>query len=139
MTSSCVLVINGGSSSLKFALYRMGQGETLLLSGVAERIGLRGGRFLARDAAGQSLLEEHDDLPDHDAALKKLLDWLHSRADGRPEMIGHRVVHGGPNYREPQLISAAVLDKLDELVRLATEHLPPELKCIAPSSGTIPT
>ena len=57
----CVLVINGGSSSLKFAVYRVGPGETLLLSGVAERIGLRGGRFLARDAAGSSLVEEHDD------------------------------------------------------------------------------
>jgi acetate kinase len=128
--SHCVLVINGGSSSLKFAVYRIGSTETLLLSGVAERIGLRGGRFLARDVAGQVLLEEHADLPEHDAALKKLLDWLHSRDDGRPEMIGHRVVHGGPNYSQPQLITADLLHSLDELVRLAPEHLPPELKCI---------
>jgi len=125
-----VLVINGGSSSLKFAVYIVGQGEALLLSGIAERIGLRGGRLLARDAAGKTLVEEHNDLPDHDAALKKLLDWLHGRADGRPEMIGHRVVHGGPHYREPQLITTEVLEKLQELVRLAPEHLPPELKCI---------
>jgi acetate kinase len=129
-TVRCVLVINGGSSSLKFAVYGMGQSETLLLSGVAERIGLRGGRFLARDADGKSLVEKHDDLPDHDAALKMLLDWLHSRADGRPEMIGHRIVHGGPHYNEPQLITTEVLEKLQELVRLAPEHLPPELKCI---------
>ncbi len=128
--SRCVLVINGGSSSLKFAVYRVGQSETLLLSGAAERIGLRGGRFLARDAAGKTLLEEHNDLLDHDAALKSLLDWLHQRADGRPEMIGHRVVHGGPHYTEPQLITTEVLEKLQDLVRLAPEHLPPELKCI---------
>ena len=129
-SARCVLVINGGSSSLKFALYSMGAGETLLLSGVAERIGLRGGRFFARDAAGKPLLEEHEDLPDHDAALKKLLDWLHQRPDGRPEMIGHRVVHGGPQYSTPQLITSELLETLQELVRLAPEHLPPELKVI---------
>jgi acetate kinase len=128
--SRCVLVINGGSSSLKFAVYVVGPKEALLLSGAAERIGLRGGRFLARDAAGATLVEEHGDLPDHDAALKKLLDWLHQRADGRPEMIGHRVVHGGPHYNEPQLITGELLEKLQDLVRLAPEHLPPELKCI---------
>ncbi len=129
-SSPCILVINGGSSSLKFALYRMGSGETLLLAGVAERIGLRGGRFLARDAAGKSLLEEHDDLPDHGAALKRLLDWLHTRPEQRPQMVGHRVVHGGPNYTEPQRITAELLEALDNLVSLAPEHLPPELKCI---------
>jgi len=125
-----VLVINGGSSSLKFALYGVGLGETLLLSGVAERIGLRGSRFLGRDAAGRPLVEEHDDLPDHDAALKKLLDWLHLHPDWRPEIIGHRVVHGGPKYSEPQLITTDLLETLQDLVRLAPEHLPSELKFI---------
>jgi acetate kinase len=131
MTNSsapCVLVINGGSSSLKFALYRMSPEENSILAGMAERIGLRGSRFLARDAAGKPLLEEHDDLPDHEAALKKLLDWLHTRPDRRPEMIGHRVVHGGPDYTQPQRITANLLEKLDNLISLAPEHLPPELK-----------
>ncbi len=129
-SSRRVLVINGGSSSLKFALYRVDSGETLLLSGAAERIGLRGGRFLARDTAGTTVVEEHDDLPDHDAALKRLLDWLNQRLDGRPEMIGHRVVHGGPQYSEPQLITTKLLETLQDLVRLAPEHLPSELKFI---------
>ena len=78
-------------------------------------------------------------LVDHDAALKKLLDWLHERPDGRPEMIGHRVVHGGPEFSEPQLITTDLLDRLEELIRLAPEHLPPELKVIARSSAIILT
>ncbi len=71
-----VLTINSGSSSLKCSLYQMGPAETLVLSGSVERIGLRGGQFHMRDAAGKTLVDELVDLPDHDAALKTLLTWL---------------------------------------------------------------
>ena len=126
-----VLTINSGSSSLKFSLYRMGPTETRMLSGSSERIGLRGGVWQVRDADGRTLVDENREFPDHDAALKTLLDWLDQRFPGQHvDAVGHRVVHGGPTYSEPHLVTAELLETLEEIVRLAPEHLPHELKAI---------
>ena len=126
-----VLTINSGSSSLKCSLYEMGHAETRLLSGSLDRIGLRGGLFHIRDADGQSLLDDHREFPDHDAALKTLLDWLEHRFPGQPiDAVGHRVVHGGPTYSEPHRVTPDLFETLEAIVRLAPEHLPHELKAI---------
>jgi len=126
-----VLTINSGSSSLKWSLYRMGQTETRLLSGVLDRIGLRGGQSHIRDADGKTLVDENREFPDHDAALKTLLDWLEQRFPGQPvDAVGHRVVHGGATYSEPHLVNAELFETLESIVRLAPEHLPHELKAI---------
>ena len=76
MSTSRILTINSGSSSLKYSLYQMGQATPRWLAGEIERIGLRGGVFRMRDAEGKPLLEEHPELPDHEAALKILLGCL---------------------------------------------------------------
>jgi acetate kinase len=103
-----ILTINSGSSSLKFALYHMGRSERLMLTGSVERIGLRAGLFQIKDAEGDVLIEQHLDLPDHDAALKALFEWLQSYAPGRDlHAVGHRIVHGGPSYRQPHLITSS--------------------------------
>jgi acetate kinase len=126
-----ILTMNSGSSSLKYSLYHIGEGESRVLSGEIERIGLRGGVFRLRDAGGATLLEEHPDLPDHEAALRTLLDCLRQRfPDHELDAVGHRVVHGGVKYCEPCRITPEVLTALDEIVRLAPEHLPHELKAI---------
>jgi acetate kinase len=126
-----VLTINSGSSSLKWSLYQMGSMETRILSGSIERIGLHGGISHIRDADGKTLLDENREFPDHDAALKTLLDWLEERFPGRHvDAVGHRVVHGGPTYSEPHLVTTELLETLEEIVRLAPEHLPHELKAI---------
>ncbi|MFZ1932794.1 MAG: acetate/propionate family kinase [Thermoguttaceae bacterium] len=126
-----VLTINSGSSSLKWSLYHMGPAETRVLAGSLERIGLRGGVWHIRDADGKTLVDEAREFPDHDAALKTLLDWLEQRFPGRPvDAVGHRVVHGGPTYTEPHLVTAELLETLEEIIRLAPEHLPHELKAI---------
>ena len=84
-----------------------------------------------RDGQGETLLEEHPELPDHEAALKILLGCLGKRfPDQRLDAVGHRVVHGGVKYCQPCLITPEVLIGLDEIVRLAPEHLPHELKAI---------
>ncbi|MGA2061674.1 MAG: acetate/propionate family kinase [Thermoguttaceae bacterium] len=128
---SRILTINSGSSSIKCSLYHMGQIETLVLSGDIERIGLHGGCFCIRDAGGETLVEEYRDMADHDEALKTLLDWLQSRfPDHVLDAVGHRVVHGGTKYSHPCLITAEVLIALEEIVRLAPDHLPHELKAI---------
>lgn len=129
--SCCVLTLNSGSSSLKFAVYRMAPTETQSFYGSLERIGLGGGRFYVRNPDGKVLVERHLDLPDHDTAIMTLFAWLpeglpHQRLDA----VGHRVVHGGTEYREPCLIDSALMESLETLVRLAPEHLPHEIKAI---------
>jgi acetate kinase len=135
-----ILTINSGSSSLKFALYHMGRSERLMLTGSVERIGLRAGLFQIKDAEGDVLIEQHLDLPDHDAALKALFEWLQSYAPGRDlHAVGHRIVHGGPSYRQPHLITSKLVDTLKDLVPLAPNHLPHEIKAIQAVSRSYPT
>jgi acetate kinase len=126
-----ILTINSGSSSLKVAVYRMGQVEKRVLSGSIERIGLRASSFDIKDADGKTLVEEHRELPDHDAALEMFFEWLQNQASGQDlDAVGHRVVHGGPRHKRPQSITPEVLDALKEAVPLAPDHLPHELKAI---------
>ncbi|HEV7222187.1 MAG TPA: acetate/propionate family kinase [Pirellulales bacterium] len=127
-----VLVINSGSSSLKFALFEMGGGETLLLTGKLERIGLDQGTFQARDGDGQALVDRADEkLPDHETTIRRLLDWLSQQ--GQSENLAaavHRVVHGGPRHSRPQRIDSELLAELKEIVPLASNHLPGALAAI---------
>ena len=129
--SCCVLTINSGSSSLKFAVYQMAPTETQAFSGSLERIGLSGGRFFARSPEGKTLVEQHLDLPDHDAAITTLFTWLPSELPPHGlDAVGHRVVHGGADYSRPCLIDSVLVEALDRLARLAPEHLPHEIKAI---------
>jgi acetate kinase len=135
-----ILTINSGSSSLKVALYHMGRSERLMLTGRVERIGLRAGLFQTRDAEGEVLIEQNLELPDHDAALKVLFNWLQSYAPGRDlHAVGHRVVHGGPSYSQPHLITSKLVATLKDLVPLAPNHLPHEIKAIQAVSRSYPT
>ncbi len=127
----CVLTINSGSSSLKFSVYQMEPAERPMFAGALERIGLKGSRFLVCDADGKTLLDRHLDLHNHEAALETLLTWLHEHLpERRLDAVGHRVVHGGPDYTQPHPITADLLATLETLVRLAPEHLPHELLVI---------
>jgi acetate kinase len=134
-----ILTINSGSSSLKVAMYHMGRSETLVLSGSIERIGLRASLFHIQDADGETLIQDHLDLPDHDAALKTLFQWLQEHAPGQDlDAVGHRVVHGGAQYNQPHLITPELVATLRELVPLAPDHLPHELKAIEAVSRSYP-
>src|SRR5918998_3663902 len=101
-----LLTINTGSSSLKAALYRLREDttETPELRVEASRIGGRGGGMRFADDRGETLDERRDDLPDHAAALDALLRRLRDRGLGRDALaaVGHRIVHGGQDQREPQ-------------------------------------
>jgi acetate kinase len=135
-----ILVINSGSSSVKFAVYQMGTTEQLTLSGILERIGLKAGSFEIRDSNGVSLLEQHINIPDHNAALKQLFDWLENDPRGQKlDAVGHRVVHGGPKYDQPQIISPELMVELKRVVPLAPDHLPHEIKAIRAISTAYPS
>jgi acetate kinase len=134
-----ILTINSGSSSIKVALYEIDETEALVLSGSLERIGLHGGLFQVNDSSSRSLIDEHIDLPDHEAALKRLFAWLGNHQPGKSlDAVGHRLVHGGPKYNRPQRITPAMLAKLRELVPFAPDHLPHEIKAIRATSQNYP-
>jgi acetate kinase len=127
-----LLVVNAGSSSIKFQLFAILAGDRLDLEfrGQMDGIGTRP-YLVARDAAGGKLIDEGyepGEVPDVPAAMAKLQAWLVGRLGGTaPLAIGHRVVHGGPDFSAPVIVDAAILDRLDAFVPLAPLHQPNNL------------
>jgi acetate kinase len=126
-----ILVLNAGSSSLKFTVFLTEPGGALTpsLSGNAEEL-YGSARFRARDVAGAVVGERtwEGEAPGHAGALDFLFDWLAGRgADDRLVGIGHRVVHGGLAYSAPVVVDDAVLAGLEDLVPLAPLHQPHNL------------
>src|SRR4051795_13411246 len=120
-----ILVVNAGSSSIKFQLFDIvggASGLDLSLKGQVEGIGSHPG-LIAKDKQGQIVAHETfaaADLPDARAALAHLASWLRARHDGAfPIAIGHRVVHGGPTYDTHVAIDDDVIATLEALVPLA--------------------
>lgn len=128
---ACVLAINGGSSSLKFAVFAAGDPPVRLWSGKVERIGLEDGRWALADAAGGEPDTRAVVAPDHAAAARLVITWL-EQAIGKPaiEAVGHRVVHGGPRFHQPERVTGAVVEELRRLSPLDPEHLPGEIALI---------
>ncbi len=129
VTNQRVLTINSGSSSLKAALYWMGEQESLRLSVEVSRIGSSvgsvGSRLRITNAGGATLLDQQNSLPDHNSALHELFAWLTQHEAGQGlDAVGHRIVQGGQRYREPQLITPDLLAALQELTPLDPDHLP---------------
>jgi acetate kinase len=130
--SDAILVLNAGSSSLKFTEFLVGAGEALEVCASGNLEELYGpARFRARDANG-AVVGEHewseDAPPEHAGALEFLFEWLLSNAsDAHLAAVGHRVVHGGADYGAPVRLDATVLAKLDEFVPLAPLHQPHNL------------
>ncbi len=127
-----ILVINSGSSSLKFSLYEA-ESESLLLAGMVERIGLPGGSFRVKGGP-----EEHRDFADHGAALDRLFAFWRESPAPLPEMAGHRIVYGGRDYTEPHAVTPELLAALRALVPFAPEHLPHEIGAIEAVSRAEP-
>ncbi|MCL5022392.1 MAG: acetate/propionate family kinase [Nitrospirae bacterium] len=126
-----ILCFNMGSSSLKFALYRIGDGEeTLLAEGEVERIGLEEGRLWVKGAQGEVIRDERGDFREHTAAIGKLFSVLEGLRFPSPAGVGHRIVHGGPDHEEPSRIDVRLLDDLRRLTPFAPLHLPGEIQVI---------
>lgn len=114
-SSHCVLVINGGSSSLKFALYRVDADPVLLLTGKFDRIHLEDGTLTCKDGASGRAEQRSVDLPDRASCLPSLTEIIGRYAGaGSLKAVGHRVVHGGPRLTEP-IIRARIREGLQFL------------------------
>ena len=128
--SDVLLVINAGSSSIKFSVYAVGSGAPLALRyrGEVDGLGARP-RFVAREASGgEPAAEVLGAGASHDDALRKILDWIEARTAGTEIVAaGHRVVHGGVRYAAPVVLTPDVLRELEALVPLAPLHQPHNL------------
>jgi acetate kinase len=135
-----VLTINTGSSSLKAAVFRWTPEEPLALAARVERIGLPAGRMAISDRHGTPVYERALDLPDHAAALDALFAWLHEEHDDSGlHAIGHRLVHGGPRYHAPEIITPPLVAALRELIPIDPEHLPQALAAVEAAGRAYPS
>jgi acetate kinase len=123
-----ILTINGGSSSIKFALFEAGASLQRVLEGRLERIGLPGTTLRVKGSNEADNFSRPVTAPDHTVAVGVLMDWIEERG-GRDALtaVGHRVVHGGPKYSEPRLINAELVEELRRLSPFDPEHLPEEI------------
>jgi acetate kinase len=134
--NSILLVVNAGSSSIKFALFHTNGTDDPPAAGAAgqvEGIGTQP-RFTVKDAAGQPLVDRAlpvADVCDHAGAFAVIRAWLHDHHEGATlRAVGHRVLHGGRQFSEPVLVDAKVLAELEALVPLAPLHQPHNLAVI---------
>jgi acetate kinase len=134
-----ILAINGGSSSIKFALFQADPALRRILAGRIEGIGQPRGSFMTN---GQN---EADDIsrpltaPHYTAAVNALMDWIEEKIqrDGLAA-VGHRIVQGGPRYWEPQRINSETIAALRELSPFDPEHLPEEILLVEAFHGRFP-
>jgi acetate kinase len=136
---SKIIAINAGSSSLKFQLFEMPE-ETVITKGLVERIGLNDGIFTI--SVDGEKKEEITDIPDHEVAVKMLLEKLTGfgiiNSLDEIEGIGHRVVHGGEVFDDSAVITDDVLDKISELSDLAPLHNPANITGIKAFQNVLP-
>ena len=124
MSSLPVLVLNSGSSSIKFSVYEAGNGaRQKLFEGAVDGIGTELGKFWIKDD-GKKLVDETPALPTRAVAFKMVADALNSGRFPRPRAIGHRIVCGGPNVQENQSITPGLIDEIESHTALAPLHTP---------------
>ena len=121
----CILTINGGSSSIRFAVYEAGELLRRRLDGKIERIGARGTRLIVSDFPGKRLAAS-----DHRTAVASLLDWLERQPIFESiKAVGHRVVHG-MKHSEPERVTPKLLAELRRITPFAPDHLPREISLL---------
>jgi acetate kinase len=123
-----ILTVNGGSSSIKFALFEVGDSLRRVLEGGIERIGLPETTLRVKGLHPGDNFSRLTAASDHTEAVGALMDWIEER-NGRDALsaVGHRVVHGGPKYYKPQRITAEMVEELHRLSPFDPDHLPEEI------------
>ncbi|HXS76127.1 MAG TPA: hypothetical protein VN753_08120, partial [Terracidiphilus sp.] len=125
MSSLPILVLNSGSSSIKFAMYEAVDGQrTKIFEGAVDGIATDNGKFWIKDADCKKLIDETPDLPNRSVAFALVAKTLNSGQFPAPKAIGHRTVSGSPSVCENQLITPELIDNLDKYADLAPLHTP---------------
>jgi len=126
----CILTINGGSSSIKFALYQTRKPLKRTLHGAIDRIGLSGTKLTFEDPVTNHLGSRELSASDHKSAGNYLMDWLEKQEGfGSLLAVGHRVVHG-MQHSAPELVTQELLDELRRISPCDPDHLPSEIELI---------
>ena len=137
-----ILVLNCGSSSLKYQLFDM-KGETMLAKGLVERIGIDGSR-VKHTSVGVGDTVREGGIPDHTSAIKIVLDLLTDAKSGvlrsldEISAVGHRVVHAGEKYAESVIVDDDVIQAIEECIVLAPLHNPANLAGISAMKQNLP-
>jgi acetate kinase len=132
MTSEapCVLTLNGGSSSIRFAVFEIGTRSRQRLAGKIDRIGLSGTSLRAGDPAGGSQTALRLPVTDHRTAASFLMDWLGKQSIfGSIKAVGHRVVHG-MKHAAPERVTPKLLAELKNITPYDPDHMPREIALI---------
>ena len=125
MSSLPILVLNSGSSSIKFSIYEAADGgRAKLYEGAVDGIGTDLGKFWIKDAEGKKLVDETPSLPTRAVAFALVADAMHSPNFPAPAAIGHRVVSGGPTIHENQRITPELIDEMERYTAFAPLHTP---------------
>ena len=123
-----ILTLNGGSSSIKFALFTAAGAFSRVMEGAIDRIGSPNSAFTVKGPAGADKISQPVKALDHTAAIGILMGWIGEQAARFPLAgVGHRIVHGGPDYITPQLLTPAMLADLRALTSFDPQHLPEEI------------
>ena len=129
-TRPCILTINGGSSSIRFAVYETREPLCRRLDGKIERIGVGGTRLIVSDPPGKPRPPRRLAASDHRTAVASLLDWLERQPIFESiKAVGHRVVHG-MKRSEPERVTAKLLAELRRIAPFAPDHLPREISLL---------
>jgi acetate kinase len=125
MASFPVLVLNSGSSSIKFGIYESADGQRIkLFEGAVDGIGTDLGKFWMKDGEGKKIVDETPSLPNRAVAFALVSEALHSGKFPAPAAIGHRTVCGGPRISENQRITPELVDEIESYSALAPLHTP---------------
>ena len=133
MTSAMphILTINGGSSSIKFALFDSGDSLRRILEGGIDRIGLPEATLQVKGLTKADNFSRPVTVPDRTTATSLLMGWVQERIEGGSlTAVGHRVVHGGPKYFDPRRITSEMIEELRQLTPFDPEHLPEAIQLI---------
>lgn len=138
-----VLVLNCGSSSIKFELFNMTD-ESVLTTGIVEKVGMKGSSLTLKKVSGEKV-KFIGDVLDHKIGVEYILGILKSEKHGvlksldEIEAVGHRVVHGGEDFSASVLINEEVIVVLEKNVELAPLHNPANLKGIYAMQTLLPS
>jgi acetate kinase len=135
----CVLTVNGGSSSIKFALFEVGGSLERIFKGGIDQIGTPNAVFHLKAANSDDSFSRPVAASNHTIAVNMLMDCIQKRSDtGALVAIGHRVLQGGPKYYKPQRITAEMIAELHLLSLFDPEHIPEEIELIEASRIRFP-
>ena len=126
--ANSILILNGGSSSIKFALFTANPSLQIRIKGEIERIGSSNAVFSTQAGEHDARTTQPVVATDYASAVKLFIDWINEKdIDGALLAVGHRIVHGGPNFHEAQRLTSALMAQLQELAPLDRQHMPGEL------------